>query len=117
MGQPVVHFEVMGKDAEKLQRYFGELFGWKFTQPERSPVAYGLVSAADNGGRGIGGGIGAGAPSSHVTFYVGVPNVEEALARAERLGGKRCMGPQKIGGGEIGLFTDPEGHLIGVASS
>lgn len=117
MGQPVVHFEIMGKDAKKLQAYYAELFGWKFAQPEGSPVAYGLVSREDNGGQGIGGGVGAGAPDSHVTFYVGVPDVEAALVRAVELGGKRCMGPQKIGGGTIGLFTDPEGHLIGVASS
>ena len=30
MGQPVVHFEVIGKDAEKLHRYYSELFGWTF---------------------------------------------------------------------------------------
>jgi uncharacterized protein len=27
MGQPVVHFEVVGKDGEKLQHYYAELFG------------------------------------------------------------------------------------------
>lgn len=29
MGQPVVHFEIIGKDGDALQRYYGELFGWK----------------------------------------------------------------------------------------
>jgi len=29
VGQPVVHFEIVGKDAEKLQAYYGELVGWK----------------------------------------------------------------------------------------
>lgn len=28
MGQPVVHFEVIGKDGEKLQSYYAELFDW-----------------------------------------------------------------------------------------
>jgi hypothetical protein len=27
MGQPVVHFEVIGKDGEKLRGYYSELFG------------------------------------------------------------------------------------------
>lgn len=116
MGHPVVHFEVMGRDSQKLQQYYGELFGWKFTQPAGSPIPYGLVSQDDNGGRGIGGGVGAGGPSSHVTVYIGVPDVEAALVKAERLGGKRVAGPDPIPGGTIGLFTDPEGHLIGVAS-
>jgi predicted enzyme related to lactoylglutathione lyase len=37
MPQPVVHFEVVGKDPARLRSYFGELFGWKFEVP--SPVA------------------------------------------------------------------------------
>jgi uncharacterized protein len=30
MGQPVVHFEVVGKDGDKLRSYYSELFGWEF---------------------------------------------------------------------------------------
>ena len=51
-------------------------------------------------------------------FYVGVPNVEAALAEAERLGGKRQMGPERAPTGlVVGHFTDPEGNLIGVAGT
>jgi len=48
---------------------------------------------------------------------VGVPNVEDALKKAERLGGKRAMGPVKNPGAElvVAQFTDPEGNLIGLA--
>ena len=31
MGQPVVHFEVVGKDGEKLRSYYSDLFGWEFS--------------------------------------------------------------------------------------
>ena len=31
MGQPVVHFEVIGKDGAKLQKYYADLFGWKIS--------------------------------------------------------------------------------------
>jgi hypothetical protein len=30
MGQPVVHFEIIGSDPAKLRSYYGELFGWEF---------------------------------------------------------------------------------------
>ena len=115
MGQPVVHFEVMGKDADKLRSYFGELFGWKFAQP-MGPTEYTVVEDPD----GIGGGIGL-APEGypgHVTFYVQVPDVEATLAQAESLGGSRMMGPDEVPGAGIviGLMTDPEGHAIGVMS-
>jgi predicted enzyme related to lactoylglutathione lyase len=47
-----------------------------------------------------------------------VPNVEAALAEAERLGGKRLMGPERAPTGlVVGHFTDPEGNLIGVAGT
>ena len=29
MTHPVLHFEVAGKDLDKLQAFYGELFGWK----------------------------------------------------------------------------------------
>ena len=46
---------------------------------------------------------------------VAVPDVEAALAKAESLGGPRVMGPEKVMDAVVlGLFTDPEGHLVGV---
>ena len=48
----------------------------------------------------------------------GVPDVEAALQNAERLGGKRRMGPERAPTGlVVGHFTDPEGNLIGVAGT
>jgi predicted enzyme related to lactoylglutathione lyase len=47
-----------------------------------------------------------------------VPDVEASLAQAESLGGTRMMGPEEVMEGlVIGLFTDPEGHTIGVMHS
>jgi predicted enzyme related to lactoylglutathione lyase len=121
MGQPVVHFEVVGKDGGKLQSYYGELFGWQVDAD--NPMKYGMVGRDGNtnpDGIGIGGGIGTGPEGyeGHVTFYVEVPDVEEALAKAESLGGTRVMGPERIMDQvELGQFTDPEGHLIGLVKS
>ena len=118
MGQPVVHFEIAGKDADKLQSYYSELFDWNIDADNE--FKYGLVAREDNtnaDGIGIGGGISAGPEGydGHVTFYVEVPDVEASLAKAESLGGTRVMGPDDVMEGlTIGLFTDPEGHVIGV---
>lgn len=124
MANPVVHFEIIGKDPERLRNYFGELFGWSFDTS--SPVAeavsepsnYGFVNRVTTpDGTGIPGGVGGGTGyPAHVVFYVGVPDVEAALREAERLGGKRQLGPERAPTGlVIGHFTDPEGNLIGVA--
>jgi predicted enzyme related to lactoylglutathione lyase len=118
MGQPVVHFEIVGKDVDKLRTYYRDLFGWDVDA--NNEMNYGMISREENlgpGGIGIGGGIGP-APDGydgHVTFYVAVDDVEAALARAERLGGKRMMGPEKpMDMVTIGLFQDPEGHTVGL---
>jgi len=122
MGQPVVHFEVIGKDGDKLRSYYGDLFGWEIDAS--NPMNYGVIQRDGNtnaDGVGIGGGIGQGPEGydGHVTFYVEVPDVGEALAKAEELGGKRVMGPEELpdAGITLGQFTDPEGHLVGVAGS
>ncbi|HZE01009.1 MAG TPA: VOC family protein [Pseudonocardiaceae bacterium] len=117
MGQPVVHFEVIGKDGAALRSFYSDLFGWKIDA--NNPMNYGIVQR-EEGAAGIGGGIGAGPEGypGHVTFYIGVPDVEDALAKAEGLGGSRVMGPEKVMEDiEIGLFNDPEGHLIGVVKT
>ena len=120
MGQPVVHFEIIGNDGDKLRSYYSELFGWEFGDTI-GPTNYAVVPRDGNtntDGVGIGGGVGTGPEGygGHVTFYVEVPDVEAALAKAESLGGTRTMGPHKMSEPEIeiALFTDPEGHTIGL---
>jgi uncharacterized protein len=121
MGQPVVHFEIVGKEPDRLHGYYSELFGWEIDAD--NPMSYGVVQREGNtnaDGVGIGGGIARGPEGydGHVTFYVEVPDVEAALAKAESLGGTRMMGPdQPMEGVEIGLFNDPEGHVVGVVRS
>ncbi|MBV8431003.1 MAG: glyoxalase [Solirubrobacterales bacterium] len=115
MGQPVVHFEVIGKDGDALRRYYGEMFGWEFDAP-MGPTDYAVIKDPN----GPGGGIGAGPEgyAGHVTFYVEVPDVGAALDQAESLGGSRMMGPDEVPGAgiTIGLFSDPEGHVVGLVS-
>jgi predicted enzyme related to lactoylglutathione lyase len=121
MGQPVVHFEITGKDGKALQDYYGQLFGWNINADNE--FGYGLVDREENlnpDGIGIGGGISSGPEGypGHVTVYIEVPDVEASLAKAEELGGTRMMGPDEVMAGlTIGLFTDPEGHVVGVMRS
>ena len=125
MGQPVVHFEVTGRDPERLRSFYGELFEWEFdtsapvAEAISAPGRYGFVQRyASADGAGIPGGVGGGEDyDGHVIFYVGVPDVEAALQSAERLGGTRLLGPVENRQAKlvVGHFTDPEGHLVGLA--
>jgi predicted enzyme related to lactoylglutathione lyase len=119
-----VHFEIIGQDPAKLRSYYAELFGWEFhtgdaaTEAVSEPGKYGFVDGSTTGD-GINGGVGGGEGyEGRVLFYVGVTDVEAALRQAESLGGTRRMGPEGTPGTLIvGQFTDPEGHLIGVAGT
>ena len=118
MGRPVLHFEIVGKDGEALRRFYGDLFDWKFDVNDQ--FGYGTVAREGNLGEdgvGIGGGVGQAPPGAdgHLTFNVAVPDVEETLAAAERMGAKRVMGPEEIFEGlTLGMFRDPEGNVVGV---
>ena len=126
MAQAVVHFEIVGHDPARLRDYFSRLFGWSFSVPlpvadeVSAPNQYGFLDLiTTDDGTGIPGGVGGGPGyESHAVFYIGVPDVETALQRAEDLGGTRVMGPVESPNGlVVGHFKDPEGTLIGVAGT
>jgi uncharacterized protein len=114
MANPVGWFEVVGKDGDKLRRFYGDLFDWQI-QDSGGEQNYGLVAAAE---KGIGGGVGASPDggSGHVTFYVEVDDLSAYLKKAEGLGGSTVMPPTDIPAFNLSfaMLTDPEGHLIGL---
>jgi uncharacterized protein len=115
MGQRILYFEIVGDDAALLRSYYSELLGWRFDKdvPPRG-FDYASVRAEDAG---IGGGIGAAPPGTggYLIFYVEVDDVETTLIRAQSLGGKRIFGPDRVSDAlELGMFKDPEGHVVGL---
>jgi uncharacterized protein len=113
MANHVIHFEVVGKDGPALQRFYGDVFGWKIDT--NNPGGYGMIAAP--GGEGIGGGVGATPDGSagHVTFYVHSDDPTAILRRVVELGGKVIMPLTEIAPETtIGLFADPEGHIVGL---
>jgi predicted enzyme related to lactoylglutathione lyase len=111
MANKIVWFEVVGKEGDRLKGFFGELFGWKYN--EAKEFNYGMTDAELTG---IPGGVGV-APvgASWATFYVGVDDIEAALAKAKRLGGKELLPVTKLPDASFfAVFADPEGHPIGL---
>jgi predicted enzyme related to lactoylglutathione lyase len=116
MPNPVTHFEVLGKDADTLQRFYGEAFGWQMQD-----VMSGSYYMANPGSDGaIGGGVGSSPDggAGHVTFYVEVADPAGALQKISELGGSTVQEPMDVPGGPtIALFADPEGHVVGLVKS
>lgn len=113
MSHPVVHFEVMGKDADRLERFYRDTFGWKM---EPAMPGYAMVHPGGEGG--INGRVGGGQGESRVTFYIETDDLGGTLSKVEFLGGKTVMEPTDVPGGpSIALFEDPEGHVIGLVGA
>ena len=114
MPHPVVHAEIRSKDPDGTRAFFSALFGWSYSDgtypgytfvdtgaPDALPTAISpLQDEADQ-----------------VLFFVGVDDVEAALAEAERLGGRIVQPAQSVPGVTFGVLADPQGHLVGVAAS
>jgi len=111
---PVVWFEIMGQDADKLREFYEELLGWRFEVA--SPLGYGMVAAGEGG---IPGGVGQAADGSRgwATFYTKVPQLELAMARATALGSSVLLEIQELPDVRIAVVTDPEGHPVGLCEA
>ncbi len=67
MANPVIHFEILGKDARKSRDFYSALFGW--TIDANNPMEYGMVEGA-----GLGGGVaGLGGPQDRPMVTVTSP--------------------------------------------
>jgi hypothetical protein len=110
MSNPVLHFELMGKDAVALQKFYADTFGWKLSPPM---AEFGNYSLLDNEGKGIGGGIGEGDP--RVTVYIEVDDPQAYMDKAVKAGATMLMSVITImEGTTIAMFSDPAGNVTGL---
>jgi len=114
MGSPVVHFEIRSTDPDASRAFYGKLFGWTF--PDGGMPGYSYVESGVEGA--IPGGISplqGGEPL--VTFFVGVEDVRAALQAATAAGGKVVQPATDVPGVRFGVFADPLGQVVGVATT
>lgn len=112
MPNPVVHFEILGTDAEPLQRFYADVFGWAIDAD--NPMGYGLT---DTGGGGINGGI-ARADAPLVTIYIEVDDpaqhLQKAVAAGAELVQEVTVVPDMV---TYAQFRDPAGNIIGLVKA
>lgn len=114
MGRPIVRFEIIGRDAPRLQAFYRDLFDWKIDAAGGAETGfYGMV---DGDSSTVAGGIGQ-SPSgeTRLTVYVQVPDLVEAIENAAKLGGDVALPPTQVPGGpRLAQIQDPDGNLIGL---
>jgi predicted enzyme related to lactoylglutathione lyase len=112
MPNPIVHAEIRSADPDATRAFFGQLFGWTFPEgaiPGYSYVDSGVPDALPAGIGPLQGG------SPVVTFFVGVDDIDAAVAEATRLGGSVVQEPARVPGVAFALIADPAGQVVGLA--
>lgn len=113
MGNPVVHFEIYGRNAAPLREFYEKAFGWEIHAD--NPMNYGMVHTNADG-KGIEGGVAEGDP--RVNVVIEVPDLESALATIESAGGKIVTPITEVPGVvTFAEFSDPEGNVVGLAKA
>jgi predicted enzyme related to lactoylglutathione lyase len=117
----VVHFEVPYDDAERAHQFYREAFGWQLrSTPEFQYTLVTTTKTNEQGQLDEAGGINGGmlarqGPITAPVITIGVEDLDDALARIEKLGGKVAIGRQPVGDmGFSAYFHDTEGNLIGL---
>jgi hypothetical protein len=117
----VVHFEVPFDDGERATTFYREAFGWQLNSMPQFQYTLVTTTPTDESGNlteigGINGGMLARqGPITAPIITIGVENLDDALARVEKLGGKVAIGRQPVGDmGFSAYFHDTEGNLIGL---
>lgn len=114
MGQPIAMFEVISEDPARALGFYAELFGWT---PGPSFDGYTLVDTGAGEGA-VGGGIGPSTAEGDtgVKIYVQVDDLDQAIAKAESLGGSVLVPPTPLpeGYGTFAFVADLDGNAVGL---
>ena len=110
----ITHIEFPADKTDRAQRFYSELFGWKFEGVEQLPGYFlfntGTIESAGGavGQRGT-------ATGDKLRVYVTVDSIDEALAKVEGLGGKIVSPKSAIPGqGSYAVVNDSEGSEVGL---
>jgi predicted enzyme related to lactoylglutathione lyase len=116
MKNPVTWFEIVGKDAGALHKFYRDVFEWKLTPPVAQMGNYSMLAEHGPDTKGAGGGIGGDTrDESRVSVYVEVDDPQKYLDRATKAGAQLLMPVTQITPDTtIALFRDPAGNVNGI---
>lgn len=111
----IVHFEIPVKDADKVAKFYQEVFGWKTTKWD-GPADYWLVETGEEGTVGINGGLyNPEGDVSVVVNTIGVGDLDAMLVKVKANGGSIVGEKMPIPGmGWFAYSKDVEGTLFGM---
>ena len=113
MVNPVVQWQIVASDAEKVAQFYTDLFGWRV----RSDNALGYRMLESGNGRGIPGGVWPRGDEGHnlVQLFVEVDDIDAYLRKAEAMGARVLVPRQNLPDGDaLAFIIDPAGLSLGL---
>jgi uncharacterized protein len=113
MSHPVVQWQLITRNPDRLASFYSGVFGWEVNP--NNALGYRTVDTGTE--RGIGGGIWPAPPgaSSFAQLFIEVENVASTVETAVAQGAKVILPPQTLpDGDELSILHDPEGIPFGV---
>ena len=109
---PIVHLEISAKDPAAADKFYSSVFGWKIEVDQQYNYHQ---FQAEGGPGGAFVELGELYKAGDVVPYVGVDDVDAALSKVVKAGGKIVKPKAEIPGfGWWALFADPNGNRIGL---
>ena len=110
----VVHFEVAVDNPDRAQKFYTQVFGWKFNKWD-GPEDYWLVTTGEDKQPGINGGFMRPRGPQRVVNTVDVPSVDDFSRKVTQSGGKVVAPKMAIPGmGYVAYCQDTEGNTFGI---
>ena len=111
----IVHFDVPADDPARAQKFYSEIFGWKFDKWD-GPMEYWMTITGDDKQPGINGGLSKRMPGqAGMTNTIDVSSVDEFSKKIQSKGGKIIAPKTAIP--TVGYFAqcmDTEGNVFGI---
>ena len=112
MSAPVLRWQLVTTDPDRLTAFYGDLFGW--TASTDTALGDRQINAGE---RGIHGGVWPAPSGAHsfVQLFIGVPDVEQSVARALELGARVVVPVTALPDGDVmAILADPCGVTFGL---
>jgi predicted enzyme related to lactoylglutathione lyase len=113
MNRPT-HFEIPVDDPDRAEKFYTDVFGWKFQRFEGAPQYYGLATTGESDA-GINGALFQRGQETTTSVTMLVDSIEDATQKVKSAGGKILQDKMPIPG--VGYFAtceDTEGNHFGV---
>jgi len=123
----VVHFEIHAKDADKVQQFYSDVFGWNITNLGEQMGNYRMIvtgeDAAGEKWPGINGGItprmgeppASGQPVNAYVCTISVDNLDTYIDKVMEAGGSMALDKMDVPGvGWLAYCKDVDGNIFGM---